>query len=179
MAATMYPVACECGATIQVPGTAAGTTVTCQCARKVDVPTLARLKASVGQSAISADLELEHLAATGALPLESNCTICGGETTNKVAFSVVCERPEDKSGGSFWYQVFFIWFSPLLYMMHMATRRSEVHGRNVVFRLPLRVCETCQPSVNSRSAIRDALRRTPVYARLLDKYPDAKISNAV
>jgi hypothetical protein len=177
MAVKTYPVGCECGATTHVPGTSAGTTFTCKCGRKLEIPTLAQLKASVGQSSVSADLELERLTATGALPLESNCAVCDRETTDKVAFSVVCERPEDKSGGSFWYQVFFIWFSPLLYMMHMATRPAEVRGRNVVFRLPVRVCVACRPSVNSRPAIRDALRRTPVYARLLDKYPDAKISS--
>ncbi|HET6572501.1 MAG TPA: hypothetical protein VFG68_02785 [Fimbriiglobus sp.] len=178
MAAKTYPIGCECGATIHVPGTSAGTTFTCKCGRQVEIPGLARLKASIGQSTVSADLELEHLTAARALPLEANCTNCGRETTNEIAFSVVCERPEDKSGGSFWYQVFFIWFSPLLYMMHMATRQSEVHGRNVVFRLPVRVCETCQPSLNSQSAIRDTLRQTPVYARLLDKYPHARIGNA-
>lgn len=178
MAAKTYPVGCECGATIHVPGTSAGTTFTCKCGRKLEVPTLAQLKASVGQAVMSADLELQHLVAAGALPLEKDCVLCRKPTTNQAAYTVVCERPEDKSGGSIWYQLFFIWFSPLLYMMQMARRQPEVHGQNVVFRLPVRVCEGCMRTLTTAAAVRKAMCETPVYARLFDKYPHAGITNA-
>jgi hypothetical protein len=178
MAAKTYPVGCECGATIHVPGTSAGTTFTCQCGRQVEVPGLARLKASVGQAVLSADLELQHLTAAEALPLEKDCVICGRTTDDQVAYRVVCERPETKGRVPLWQQVLLMGLSPLLYVFHMSGQRVEVHGRDVAFRLPVRVCEGCAQTLTTPAAVRDAMDETPVYARLFDKYPDAKISNA-
>ena len=176
--ATTYPVRCECGATLQVPGTAAGTIQTCRCGRAVAVPSLVRLKASAGEAVVSAELELQHLLLNGSLPLEQDCVVCDLPTNQQTVFAVVCERPEEKGQVPVWQQFLLIWISPLLYLWHMASRRTEVHGRDVSFRLPVRVCEACRPSLRGRGATFDALCHTPVYARLLEKYPHASISNA-
>ncbi|OWK41707.1 hypothetical protein [Fimbriiglobus ruber] len=175
--ATTYPVACECGATLLVSGGAAGTQIPCQCGRTVDVPTLGCLKSSVGEAAISPDFELEHLISSGDLPLESRCVVCELDTTHEREFAIVCERPEEKGSVPFWQQLLLIWISPIIFLMHMTmtSRRIETHGRDVAFRLPVRVCEECVGTLNATSAIRNALEVTPVYARLLKKYPHARI----
>ena len=175
MAAT-YPVPCACGATLEVPGSAAGTSVPCRCGRAVEVPSLAQLKASVGQPVLSADLELEHLLARRALPLERDCVLCGVPTEHQVPVSVVCERPEDKGHVPIWQQILLMWFSIVLWAAHMASRSHELHGRNVAFELPVRVCEECGRRLSGTAALWDALARTPVYARLLGKYPHAAVS---
>jgi hypothetical protein len=176
MVAPTYPVRCECGATLQVPGAAAGTTRTCRCGRAVEVPTLARLKTSVGEATVSADLELEHLVAAGALPLEQECVTCGRQTSHCAVVSVVCERPEETGHVPLWQQVLLFTVSLWLYVLQMMTKRTEVHGRNVAFQLPVRVCPGCAEGLTTKAAVRDVLTRTPVYERLLGKYPHAQVT---
>jgi hypothetical protein len=188
MAAKTYPVGCECGATIHVPGTSAGATFACKCGRKLEVPTLAQLKASVGQEAVSAEFELEQLLVTGALPLEKDCVLCGVRTDNRATYTVTCELA-DASQGEIpawqWVVVFALFLCAgigivLLVLLLMFGRQKAPgpHGRDVVFRLPVRVCEGCVKTLTTPAAVRDAMDQTEVYARLFDKYPDARIGNA-
>jgi hypothetical protein len=176
MSATTYPVPCACGATLDVPGSAAGTAVTCRCGRSVEVPSLAALKSAAGQPVLSADLELQHLVARRALPLERDCVLCSVPTDHAVPISVVCERPEETGHVPVWQQLLLMWVSIVLWAAHMASRRHEVHGRDVAFHLPVRVCEPCGVGLSGTAALRDALARTPVYDRLLQKYPHARLS---
>lgn len=171
-----YPVVCECGATTQVPGSAAGTTVACPCGRAIQVPSLARLKNAASESAASADLQLEHLTRAGRLPLEAQCVVCGRDTDDTITCDVVCERTEVKDTVPWWQQAMLLWLSFWLYLMQMATRRVEVHGRDVQFRLPIRVCPPCAQSATGAAGVRELLARTPLYADLLRKYPHAKVT---
>ena len=175
MAQQTYPVPCGCGNVVEVPLAAAGTTVPCRCGEGVEVPSLARLKASVGQEAVSADFELEQLIGAGRLPLEHDCVECGRRTGHTVTVVVECERKveaKDVSRGQRW--VMFLLFGWLGYFLVRQTYRPG-HGKDLIFRLPVRLCEPCSGLLTSRPSILDAFRRTPVYARLLEKYPYARI----
>src|SRR5579885_2212251 len=105
MAPATYPVKCDCGATLEVPGTAAGSNVACRCGRSVEVPSLARLKASVGRSAVSAEFELEQLLVTGALPVEHDCVLCGRRTDHTATYTVTCELAEEVGAIPTWQWV--------------------------------------------------------------------------
>ncbi len=60
MSQQTYPVICDCGKVHEVTGGQAGSSFPCGCGKTVEVPTLGTLKRSVGQSAVSADWEIEH-----------------------------------------------------------------------------------------------------------------------
>ncbi len=170
-----YPISCSCGSTLQVSGTEAGTTQTCICGSAVQVPSLAKLKAAVGEATVSADLKLQHLISENALPLESDCVQCHRPTMHTVRIQVECERPENKGGVALWRVVILWlicgWFQAILYQVSKRRDADVTHGRNVAFDLPVRVCEECESS----AADIDLLRATPLYSALLDKYPHADV----
>jgi hypothetical protein len=175
-----YPVACECSTEHRVTAGQAGSSFDCGCGRKVEVPTLGALKRSVGQSAVSADLEIEHRLKDGSLPVETECVICDTKTDETVVVGVVCEQSEVQTSGGikWWYWVFFplgIWFYFLLVVAQLTGRERQV-GREVAFRLPVRVCGGCGPQVRTGGGALNALRRSPLYARLLAKYPHGAIT---
>lgn len=177
MSQQTYPVACECGKEHQVTGGQAGSSFPCGCGKVVEVPTLGALKRSVGQSAVSAELEIEHRLADGSLPEERNCVLCGARTPDTLMVSVECERSEVKSNFKWWYWLLFPFLLfKLIVIFAYATRRVERHGRDVSFRLPVRVCKPCQPQMRTAADARDALFQSELYARLLAKYPHAVVS---
>ena len=64
----------------------------------------------------------------------------------------------------------------------MSDRLGGPHGRlkqvgqDVECRVPLPVCEACQPQLSKPKDLRVALRHVPEYAALLDQYPDARVT---
>lgn len=180
MSAQTYPVKCECGNEYPVTAGQAGSSFPCACGRTVQVPSLGTLKRSVGESAVSADLEIEHRLAEGSLPMEDDCGVCGAATRDTLAVRVECERSEVRSSLKWWYWLFLpmgMWF--VIGMLIAAlTKREQRLGRDVNFRLPVRVCESCRPRVRSATEARDALNRSDLYARLLVKYPHAQVTVA-
>ncbi len=178
MSQQTYPVRCECGKEHQVTGGQAGSGFECACGRRVDVPTLGVLKRSVGQSAVSADLEIEHRLKEGSLPVECDCVLCGATTGDTLSVRVECERAEAKSEFKWWYWLFLplgMWFLLTLFIAQV-TRRDDRHGRDVHFRLPVRVCRGCRPRVRTAEEARATLGRSELYARLLAKYPHAGVT---
>lgn len=178
MSQQTYPVTCECGTVHDVTGGQAGSAFPCGCGKTVEVPTLGALKRSVGESAVSADLEIEYRLAEKSLPVEDECVLCDLPTADTLPVSVVCERSEVKSDVKWWYWVFLplgVWFVIGMLVAKLNDRKRQL-GRDVSFRLPVRVCEDCRPKVRTVADARDALRRSPLYARLLAKYPHAAIT---
>ena len=49
-------------------------------------------------------------------------------------------------------------------------------GQDKVFTLPLPACESCDPQLADPGRLKDALRRIPEYAALLDRYPNARVT---
>lgn len=172
-----YPVACECGKEQAVTGGQAGSSLPCACGRTMEVPSLGALKRSVGQASISADLEIKHRLAEGSLPLEDDCVLCGAATRNVVMTRVVCEQAEKRDRIPWWYWLLIpigLWVAVLVLVAY-ARGESRTLGRDVTFRLPVRVCDECDPGVWTLDAAREALLRSPLYARLLGKYPHAQV----
>ena len=177
----LFPVPCECGKVYEVTAGSAGSKFACECGRTVEVPSLVKLRASVGQSGLSADFELDQMLGTGALPVEDTCGICGMKTARTGHSTVVCERAREEKQGRPLQAValgclFGLLFGWILYRLSNPNRPGRAVGRDVFYSLPIRVCESCAGEKWTVDVTRSVLERTPLYARLLAKYPKAKIS---
>ena len=173
-----YPVTCECGKTHQVAGSVAGTKIVCGCNRTVEIPSFAKLKASVGESSLSADFEIEQLIQLGGLPLELDCVLCYQATPHQLTATVVCERKITPNANVKWYEILLAWSVSWVWVMFAYLRRTRdlrSIGEDRFFPLPIRTCERCAEGLRSVPTIRDALLRTPLYSRLFEKYPTASI----
>jgi hypothetical protein len=113
------------------------------------------------------------------LPQQDRCVICREATSDKAYFWATCEQTFTKRdpSQSFWHLlvawVFFGWL--MLILLLLRAREDPVHGTNVRFRLPLRVCSDCRPDLRDVQALRDAVVAVPIYADLLEKYPDTEL----
>lgn len=173
-----YPVRCECGKTHQVPGSAAGTTLTCDCRRTVEVPSFARLKSSVGESSVSVDLVIRHMLANGELPVETDCVICFRTTKNKESFQLECEREElTRSSKLSWFEIVAMFFMSPIRLFIVANQYADTRmaGRDVILNLPIRICKECEPDLKTGADVRAAMKKTDLYRQLFEKYPDSRV----
>jgi hypothetical protein len=180
-----YPVACECGHTLRVTAGSAGSRLACRCGRAVDVPALHQLRAAAGEAAVSPELMIESLLRDGNLPQEQTCISCARPTDGVRYAWVQCERAEaQKPGGWTLFGLFFLLrllpFGRLLgslAVLHEAEGEGErrARGRDVGYRLPVRVCVACARGVDS-DGMRKLLGCVPLYAQLLAKYPMAQVT---
>ncbi len=174
-----YTVRCECGKPYPVGAADAGVSFACSCGRTVDVPTLHMLRASAGEQPISPAVQIQGMLLNNELPGTRDCVNCGCGTDHLIRVSVACEqltagdqvKASDVMVGCLLFGVLG-WFAGIL----MARSRPPVErGREVSFTLPVRVCEACATD-RSLDVIRKDLFATPVYAALLDQYPNAIIA---
>jgi len=174
----LYNVQCECGQTLQVPATMAGGRLSCTCGREILVPSLSKLKGQSGGSAMSAEIRLDDMLRRGVLPEENICLICQKPTTSVAHCWTTCERPQvEREHGWFQYIVRTITFDLLGLAQDMRyTEGDTVHGRDLRYRLPLRVCPDCTGQLCDARLLKETLLDVPVYAELLDKYPHAEVS---
>jgi hypothetical protein len=170
-----YRLSCACGQQVTVNESAAGTTVTCPCGRAIDVPSWRELSIRSGRRApaLSPELVIETLLAAGKVPFEPICARCGAETDRQVQVMAECERVQVKGGGLSWLT---LTLSALFLPVLIFYRKSQVaHGRDKVYWLPLPVCQPCQGQLPDEASLRRALQKVEVYARLLKKFPKARI----
>jgi hypothetical protein len=166
-----YPVSCECGQVHRVSEGAAGTRFACDCGSTVAVPSLHVLRMQTGQAVLSPELLIEAALQNGELPTSSSCLACG-RFTDLVAFVwAVCERAqvENPEWGLVPLALVFGW------VVFWRSGQTRVLGRDKEYRLPIRLCERCGRRLRGRK-LREAMMGEPLYARLLDKYPQAGLS---
>jgi hypothetical protein len=179
-----FQLPCDCGASVTVSEGEAGTRTICKCGRTVAVPSLGQLRrqAGVRVAGPSPELALEALLVAGKLPEEDECVLCSRPTTGCTTCVVVFERAVVSEGGTPWWAttLAFLVFGWLGLLLARGSRRSpQVWGKDREFTLPLRTCDRCRPGLVETEAVRRALRSVPIYRRMLDKYPGARISPPV
>jgi hypothetical protein len=154
-----------------VSGGAAGTRFTCGCGREVAVPSLHVLRKQAGEAVLGPELLIEAALRAGDLPSSPCCARCGEVTPDYAIVSAECERARVRESG------WVIHPLALLFGWLVINRPGppRVLGRDLIFRLPLRVCDGCFSRLRSRD-LRKALAREPLYRQLLDKYPHAGLS---
>jgi hypothetical protein len=179
-----YPVPCECGQIHRVAATLAGSQLACACGREVAIPSLSKLKANAGQAPLSAELRIQHMLQLGMLPEERACRLCDVETDHTFYCWAVCEKVEVKAGRRvhWWFVVLvalsmgLIWtVGTLLIYIRRRADETEV-GRDVRYRLPLRICNGCTARMTDYVTLKDTFWSVPVYRELLDKYPDTALA---
>jgi hypothetical protein len=177
-----YPVKCECGVVHQCPAGYAGSRFACKCGKQVEVPVLSELRASMGERALTPEVEIAALMAAKTLPVEPDCCLCGCETSDTLMLLAVCETPESpsvagkvaKSGCLIPFIGLWGWVA-LAISLRDASNAAPI-GRRVEVRFPLRMCAECAAEVASWDVIRDVMNRTPIYRRLLKRYPECRLS---
>jgi hypothetical protein len=166
-----YAVSCECGRSHRVSAGAAGTRLACACGRQVIVPSLHVLRRQAGEAVLGPELLIEDALRRGELPTSSSCARCGEVTAHCAWVWAECEQAQIKEPG--WT------ISPLALLFGwLILRRSgetRVLGRDLSFRLPIRLCAGCCGGLGGRG-LREVFAKEPLYQRLLDKYPQASLS---
>lgn len=177
-----YQLTCRCGNHLSVSEGAAGSQLPCSCGRMINVPTLRELRAATGGSALAPEFEVERLLLSGWTPEGEQCVCCGASAEIH-RFWVQCDKAIVAQSGhhSIWAHLLLLLVTPLgaLLARRERDRGSSVeHGRDIVYRLPLRACDRCRNELKKEEALMKALRSVPVYARLLEKYPSARASDS-
>jgi hypothetical protein len=122
---------------------------------------------------------VETLLLAGKLPEEDHCILCGIATDASICCTTECERAYVQSGRPSWwiYLLGFLtlgWFGVAI--AHASGGEDREWGKDRIFPLPLRVCAVCQHQLTNEAELKAALRRVPLYRRLLEKYPDSRVS---
>ena len=173
-----YHVACSCGASIPVTAAQAGAEVECPCGARVPVPRLSALRTQAGLGAYeSGPIDtIRRMIAEGALPWGKVCAVSGRPTDDVIELHVQCERSYSPRGSS----PLVLYFWPLLALIDGArSERREILGRDTVVCVPLRVAQDFHHRLARRTGqrtLRRLLRGVPVYARLLQEYPQARVT---
>ncbi|MGE3808954.1 MAG: hypothetical protein AB7K24_30185 [Gemmataceae bacterium] len=114
---------------------------------------------------------------SGQLPCGTECAGCGKNGESIAVVILECERIWFKDiSAPGWVKVILtvpaFFFGGLLALWH----RDEVaHGQHRIYHLPLSICAGCLPLLSAKKTIFACLRAVPDYARLLDKYPAARV----
>lgn len=127
---------------------------------------------------------LQVLIRDGELPSGEVCPYSGAPADRTLSVRVQCERswvrgshPIDAKGAIF-YVLFLGWIGALIAYCKLGARREEL-GRDTAIDLPLRVSSAATSQLlrlRSQRKWKALLRKTPAYARLLDEFPDARVT---
>jgi hypothetical protein len=170
---------CPCGNWVTVTEAAADGTVQCPCGRTMSVPPLKEMRLRAGLPAynISPERMIEHLLASGELPGTRTCAQCGLDTEEMIQVMTECERGwTHRTGGTPWLALILTrLFWPITVWIRESVEERE-YGQDKMYPLPLPVCEKCQSNLRGPAAIKQCLHKIPEYSRLLNKYPDARVT---
>ena len=114
---------------------------------------------------------LASLLANHELPDTNACALCSHTTDGVVWADMVFEQPEEKHdaeelGGCL---VGFVFGVARFFSRAQPVRDKRYVGYRVMFRVPVRCCETCAITLTEKK-LRSAVRRQRVCAQILDKY---------
>jgi hypothetical protein len=138
-----------------------------------------RRQAGLPEPGLPPEKVVETLLLAGKLPEEAHCIGCGNATEEVLECTAECERAYVESSQPAWwaYLLGFLTFGWLGVGVVSASKgEGREWGKDRIFPLPLRVCAACRPQMSSPEELKAALRRVLVYRRLLEKYPDARVT---
>ncbi len=183
----MYSFPCECGHSITVSATAAGSEVACQCGRSQVVPPLSTLRVMAGRGAYEVGTidTIRRMIRDGELPGGQICVVSGVPTTDTAILRIQCERvwvttsrsPFDAADRAFIGFLIFGWIGALVGWACKGKPQQE-HGRETYIDVPLRVAED-QIRVlqnESQAKLKRLLSEVPIYEQLLLEFPEAVVA---
>jgi hypothetical protein len=191
-----YSLPCECGRSLSVAATAAGSTLVCQCGRSLLIPQLSKLRLSAGQEAYGRNTAdtIARMVRSGALPSGEICAVSGRLTQDIAVLCIECERvrvrgeqldPSERMFLATMLRLVFLGLiGSLLSCIIMPFRKStraaappQERGRQVVVQAPLYVCSSLHARLKRRGQryLKELLGLIPIYATLLKEYPEATV----
>lgn len=168
---------CSCGNEVVVTEGSAGAIVTCSCGRKIDVPGLKELRQQQGLTPYDAspELLLERLRDDGELTAGKQCIECGVVTSNVLEVQADCEQGWERGSDGFDWSTFFVSFLLFRLLFFRWGRGSRQLAHAKAYILPLGVCAVCEGRLTRPAQLKEAARKIPLYQRLLDKFPEARV----
>ncbi|QDV38532.1 hypothetical protein [Tautonia plasticadhaerens] len=172
-----FSLECSCGRSLAVQAAQAGTTLRCPCGAEVDVPSVGRLRELAGRLAYEAGTidVIRGMLWRGELPAGDRCAISGESTDDVADLSVEAERIYP-GGDHRAYAWLGLLVSPILLLGLFQEPRPDV-GRETIVPTPLRVASCYHPKLrrSGQRALKRWLRTVPIYARLLEEFPRARV----
>jgi len=178
-----YSVTCGCGEGHAVSATQAGSTLKCDCGRSIDVPRLSVLREFAGESPVPLNTieRIRAMIQSGDLPSGDICPYSGRPANSTLYVHVQCERSWVRGGdswniGTVIAYLLLGWIAALI-----ASRESQPEeelGRETSVELPLRISSDVDSKVvaiRGQKKLKKLLRETPIYAELLQEFPDANV----
>jgi hypothetical protein len=175
---------CKCGEVHTVHHLSAGRELACRCGRSLQIPLLSQMRSMSGSEELqlSPALEIEQLLLAGALSKTTHCVDCGLETDHGVEIVVECERAQTEHARSWPTMIFNLLTFPvfviggLLIFRFPGSRQPPTEkGTDRIYTLPVKICGSCAAQIRGPKEAKRVLGLVPVYARLLKKYPEAKV----
>ena len=179
---------CTCGKRVPVSASQCGTTATCVCGAEIAVPTLGTLRQRAGMDRLESGpiSTIRRLEREGGLPDGHYCVVCEGRTSDIMTVHVECERRLVQCPPRWWTVlegIFFVMPGPFGKLIREAQLREarsdpEIRGNDVVIDLPVRMHHDhgAELARGGQRTLERLLRRTPIYAALLDDYPASTLS---
>ncbi|MBI1324440.1 hypothetical protein GC170_14820 [bacterium] len=174
---------CTCGRSFDVQAGQAGSTLKCQCGAEVQVPSVSKLREMAGKAAYEVGVidQINGMIDRGELPAGGVCAVSGSKTEDVMEILVKTEKFQGARDFRA-YAILGLLFSPIVFllspsMMVSRAQHPEGSGRDTWVRTPLFVDSKYQQKVRraSQKKLKRWLRSVPVYAKLLDEYPQATV----
>jgi hypothetical protein len=177
-----YPVSCQCGMRHLVSATEAGSRIRCPCGNSLDVPTLSSLRSSAGETPYPASTieKIKAMIRDGRLPSGEICPYSGRPVNDTVFFHVQCERSSIEGESNTVASIIFGLIAGIRGARILAEqiRPPREVGRNTLIEIPLRISSDVRKQVlriRRQKTLKALLCHTPIYAQLLQEYPDASV----
>jgi hypothetical protein len=169
---------CDCWNELAVTEGSAGADLRCACGRLVSVPGLKELRLQAGLPPYdpSPELLLRETFDINDVPGDERCVECGAATDHIIRVVAECEKAWGKRAGFDWGTFFFSLLLAPFGILFRWREADQLKGRDKFFVLPIRVCPQCQQALQGETRIKECLRHIPVYRRLLDKFPEARVT---
>ncbi len=178
---TAFGVDCECGAVIPVDASQAGATVSCRCGRIVQVPRLSQLRTRAGLAAHETNIRdsILRMIDDQLLPWGQCCAVTGMPTQDVMWLDIQCETTHAKGGRVRPLLAMCSFFVPggLLAVALRSRQPAEIHGRDIIIRVPLLVQQDQQAALrrSTQRRLKAVLSQVPVYIELFREHPNAKV----
>jgi len=176
----VFSLDCSCGRRINVTSADAGTRVACECGLELAVPSLSRLRELEGRDPYEAGTvdTIRRLVAHGELPVGEVCAVSGKPTHDVmecfiVVSSVMLHR--ERMGLKI---LLGLLISPVLFLIpSLSVKVSPAPGTETWVPTPMRLSNRYHSRYRgaSQTRLRRLLSPVPIYRKLLEEYPLARV----
>jgi hypothetical protein len=176
----IYALDCSCGRQISVTAADAGTGVDCDCGKTVRIPSLSKLREISGADPYEAGTidTIKRMIARGELPAGRLCAISRAQTEDVLACSVIVSREITYQDSFFLRYVLRGGLIGWLCRLGIVFVRVEpAPGSEIEVPTPIRLSARYQAKYRraGQGRLVRLLKRVPIYAKLLEEYPHARI----